>query len=208
MSWLRLVSISTFAKLNPEWEIRLIRSSPEIRGRGYGYAHEADYTWWTTLAEHGGFQVATDIVFVRPIPEEWTQGELAAVSNVDVVVSFPMLGCAPMHPYMVGAAARCRQILSEKPHGDASTDYQEFGYNLLQSLGNCGEHFPIPMASLCPIMWDDTERLWLWEMPDIELGPDVIGVHWFGGSDGGKRYENGQIGMSVPPIVRLAMRLQ
>jgi hypothetical protein len=177
MSWLRTVSVISFAKLNPEWEIRIIRTPKLVRNWKLAcYGNEADCAWWMALAEHGGFQVATDIVFFKPVPEEWLVGPMACNTNgLRSIQQFAMLGCEKDNPFMAHAARRCEEVF-----GSNDKDYQAFGTTLLKSIAShMGQFTEIPMSALCH--YDHNRVGPLWNSGKLDFPEEAIGIHWYGG---------------------------
>lgn len=203
MSWLRVVSIATFKKFNPTWEIRLHDTPPEIRAYGLQYGQEADWTWWMTLANHGGFQVATDIVFLKPIPDEWLDcGLNACLNGSQRIWQFAMLGAEPEHPAMMASDLGCAAIAE----GGRVLDYQAMGVWMLQKsckglLQAKGKFYDQPMSALCHFTHAQADFLWsdsgLHKLPD-----STVGVHWYGGAPESKESESGPGHPSY--IIRLA----
>ena len=70
LSWLRWVTLVSFQKHNPDWEIRLHRTHETVFGLNEK-ASMSDWTRYIALYESGGLAFDTDIVFVKPIPPEW-----------------------------------------------------------------------------------------------------------------------------------------
>ena len=191
MSWLRIVSIASFAKFNPDWEIRLIRSDPSLNDPALCYGNKADLSWWLALEAVGGFQVATDIVFRGPVPDAWLDAELCACtsnghdvsrdiySGCGRVYQFAMMGAAAGHPFMVEAvkeSKRLLQRLTSSPLG-----YQALGVELLLAVKeHMGPVRELPMSALC--YYDDSAVDKLWEVGSPPPLPDeAIGIHWYGG---------------------------
>ena len=201
MSWLRLVSISSFAKFNPTWEIRLIRSAPQTEGHGLNYGQKADLSWWLALEEHGGFQVATDIVFFKPVPDDWLDADLCAnASNGGAVYQFAMLGAKPHHPFMRAAVTEGLKRIE----GNRVKDYQDLGVWLLkdlcQDMGECKE---LPMSALCHYNSFSVDPLW--HVLSTLSFPDVaIGCHWYGGHTTSQEFERDTTALSPYPIAKLA----
>lgn len=201
MSWLRLVSISTFAKFNPTWEIRLIRSAPQVEGRGLSYGQKADLSWWLALEEHGGFQVATDIVFFKPVPDDWLDADLCANTNGSgVVYQFAMLGAKPQHPLMCAAVREGLKRLE----ANRVSDYQDLGVWLLKDLGHeMGECKELPMSALCYYNSFSVDPLWS-TLATIHFPDDAIGAHWYGGHTTSQEFERDTTALSQYPIAKLA----
>lgn len=199
MSWLRTVSIASFAKFNPEWEIRLIRSDPSFSGHRLCYGNRADLSWWLALKATGGFQVATDIVFRGPVPDAWLDAELCACTSNGLEVSrdlysgggrvyqFAMMGATAGHPFMVEAVkeaqTRIQNLTSEQAPLVATPPmgYQALGVDLLSVIKeHMGPTKELPMNALC--YYDDSAVDKLWEVgPPPPLPDEAIGIHWYGG---------------------------
>lgn len=183
MSWLRMASIATFTHFNPSWEIRLHGTPEDIRKHGLWYAQEADWTWWRMLAKHGGFQVATDIIFVRPIPDAWLNCGLNACKNgTTTIYQFAMLGAVAGHPFMLEAEKACAEMSNGSGLG-----YQAMGVDMLKRVGHKdmlesgGLFYDQPMGALCHFQSHETGTLW--KDTQIALPESVIGIHWYGGHD-------------------------
>ncbi len=181
MSWLRMLTISSFKYHNPDWEIRLHGTPESIRKHGLEYtAQEGDWLRWQLLEFNGGFSVASDIVFVRPIPDEWLDCGLNGCTNGSGRIwQMAMVGATPGHPFMGAALDRISDILDK----GNPTGYQDFGPNLLQAMGRNllwseGPFFDQPMDALCFYRHTDIEGMW--NEKQMDLPERVIGVHWYG----------------------------
>ena len=208
MSWLRTVSIASFKKFNPDWEIRLHDTHPHVKQYGLRYCQQADWTWWKALGEYGGFQVATDIVFVRPVPDDWLSCDMnACTRETSAVYQFAMMGAIAGHPYIVEADRRCQEM-AEGAHAFHELD-QLMGIDMLRTIHpellRSGRFFDQPMGALCRFSPYDVNALW--NSGDISLEPNVIGVHWYGGHPRSKAEE--PIAMPGHPsfLVKLAQRV-
>jgi hypothetical protein len=181
MCWLRTVALASFAKFNPAWEMRLVRTKPDMRRPTLRFMHYADWTWWRELAAGGGFQVATDIVFLKPMPEEWLDQPIAAcVGDNGRIFQFAALGAVQGHPMMVRANERCMEIADQAV--DAMPTFQSMGVCLLQELHPLiGPYYDIPMSAFCHVDSENVERLWALE--DVALPEEAVGVHWYGGHE-------------------------
>lgn len=201
MDWLRHVSIATFAKFNPTWEIRLIRTHPIVRAADLGYAQKADITWWKALEAEGGWQVATDIVFTKPVPEAWLDAELCACTNGrSRVYQFAMLGAVPGHPFIRACVSEgMRRVLA-----GGFIDYQDLGVWLLKDMAPLmGPVKELPMSALCH--YDDLQCETLWDPAQtLDLPEEAIGVHWYGGHVVSRELEWAAGPGSPYPIVKLA----
>ena len=184
MSWLRMASIASFKKFNPTWEIRLHDTPSDIRAHNLQYGQEADWEWWRVLAEHGGFQVATDIVFVRPVPDGWLDCKLNACLNGQAnIYQNAMIGAVPQHPFIVKVEKACENMDKTRNLG-----YQDMGVNLLSRMrGSGGGFYDQPMDALCYFRHTEVGRLW--SRSAIDLPDSVIGVHWYGGHPMSEQFE-------------------
>ncbi len=179
MSWLRSISILSFKRLNPGWEIRIHDTPEDIRKHSLQYAQEGDWTRWRILNRYGGFSVASDIVFVKPIPDEWLRcGLNACLDGSRGIFQMAMVGARPEHPFIAQAAILCETMPKSEKMG-----YQDFGPNLLQEMGrkllhSQGKFYDQKMDALCFFRHEDVECIW--EEPEWSLPEEVIGIHWYG----------------------------
>ena len=191
MPWLRLKSVSTFREHNPGWDVRLIGTPDDMRGKGLEYAHEADWTWWRMLSQSGGFLVASDAISIAPIPDEWLDAELAVQARGGDVYQFPVLGAVEGNELMRRAEVYCQT------NCDARLGYQSFGVDMLRRITNgevdrFGEVFRIPEQAYCFYDWNqDPYALWSDDGPAKELPADAVGLHWYGGHVESVRKEPG-----------------
>lgn len=185
MSWLRRQALETFRHHNPDWECNLIGAPDFIAEREMGVSHEADWTCWHTLYEKGGFVMDTDIVFVAPMPEEWLDADMCAqTSGTGTVFQFAAIGAIPGLWFFKDASTMCRKATDScTPIG-----WSTFGVPLLARLTNKDIYrlvprlFDMPQEAFCKYHWnDDVESLWSNEGPAELPGPEVVGVHWYGG---------------------------
>ena len=188
LNWLRMMSIYTFARLNPRWEIRLIRTPDHIRKRNLPeYAHGADWAWYEALYEHGGFAMATDTVFVKPIPDEWCDAEMCGCTNGSKNLWHCCIGSVPSTRFLSSCIDRCEKMSPD------DIGYEDMGILLMKdvmaSTGMPKKFFDYPLEAMCPVHCWDVSRCW--ERGQIEITDEVIGVTWFGGDDcsGEKEWE-------------------
>lgn len=207
INWMRLASIGTFAKLNPDWEVRLIRTPKHIRACKLPlYAHEADWAWYEALYEYGGFAMATDTVFVRPIPDDWCDATMNGCKNDTGILYHCCVGAEPKLDFMRICAERCAEVATQD-----NLEYQDMGVDLMRSVANRDCSIPknfrdVSLNAICPVKFDEVEKCWATD--DIQLAADTIGVTWFGGNEHSRDKE-----WEVPgkhddaAIVRLARRM-
>lgn len=187
MSWLRLMGISTFVRHNPDWEVRIHGTAQEVRRHKLQYGQEADWTWWLRLHEVGGLQVATDIVWLRPIPDEWLESELAGCMNGSShFYHNAAFGAVPGHPFIASCLDECARIV----HKAGREDYQAFGPTMLRRLPADGfSAYNIPMNALCPIT--DVDARLYWREKRTELPENCVGAHWYGGHESNLEWATG-----------------
>ena len=179
MSKLRRRGIASFKELNPDFTVRVVDTYPDVP-RHLSYPQQADWTWWHYLNTLGGFLVATDIVFVRPIPDYWLGFDLVGSRNGGSgIFHNALVGCTPEHPYVKLLLEKCQAVLDI--HGDKRPqDPQAFGPSLSQATPVEHPMLDLPIETVCPVRWNDTARLWF--MDAVLVPHDCIGVHWYGGS--------------------------
>jgi hypothetical protein len=175
MPWLRAQSIETFRALNPSWDVDIIDGSglPIEPTSRLEIVQRSDWARYRALHEGGGVYFDTDIMFLRPFPDEWLNYELI-LSKYHIA----MMGSTPGEPFFEAMCLACRDLAS----CGAYASYQNYGIHLLQKLmtsliGRSTWWYDIDVV--LPILWDHTENLW----NDWKRGfpPLTLGVHWFGG---------------------------
>lgn len=194
MSWLRWAGVQTFHALNPDWQVRLIRSDPEPVAAGINLYGQADVTWWRTLRDHGGFVFSTDVVFLEPIPQAWLQAPLAITTRASAhpkrgathsVFHAAGIGAVPHHDFFTLAAAAAEKAIADydpdlgERFAPGEPSFQHFGVDLLNTIPLRPPLLRIPEAALCPVPWNQVEPLW--GVASVPLPKGTIGVHWFGG---------------------------
>ena len=176
ISWLRRQSIASFARLNPDWTV-VVEAGVWPSGEGFRFdVIRSDYARYQALANDGGVYFDTDIVFVRPIPDEWLNAPsfapLGCNRNIEHIAC---LGGDPSDGFWQKVVERCqlRQDMG------IPLDCQAFGVKLLNKMKIPEEMRGIPPESFLTHPWDKIELLWA----DISqpIQPWVVGVHWYGG---------------------------
>jgi hypothetical protein len=163
--WLRMMGIWTFARLNPRWEIRLHRTPDHIRERNLPcYANEADWTWIEKLYDAGGFAMPTDTVFIKPIPDEWCEGDLCGCTNGTDRLFHNCIGSVPYTEFLLECIDRCEAMVPD------NLDYQAMGTLLLADVVD-------KMGG--PVLWSEPERCW--EPDPLPITDETVGVVWYGG---------------------------
>jgi hypothetical protein len=195
ISWLRMQSMVTFARLNPDWEIVTLdgQDAPEILQKDDEIypVLRSDYCRYKALAEGGGMYFDTDIIFTKPFPEAWLNGDLALpLWPNNQLCGVAMLGAAPNSPFFSSVVRKCNVRLGEP----LLLAYQSLGIKIMLHI----EPFStaaamnlslviIPADSHLAVMWGDVERLW---SPLKKYLPAVaIGLHWYGGDRLSLEYE-------------------
>lgn len=208
MPWLRHRAMDTFRKFHPDWDVRLHDTLPEIKRFNLGWAQQADWTWWEMLNREGGWQIATDIIFVRRIPDDWLDCDINACQNgVKGVYQFAAMGASPDNPYMKACVDRCLEVARR---GDGAS-YQRYGVELLKELGGVmfelgGKLVDQPMDAFCSYDCSQFPRLWETD-PLPETDESVIGIHWYGGGQRSVECEASATEDSDYAIVKLANKV-
>jgi hypothetical protein len=176
MSWLRSQGIESFRVLNPSWEIDVIDGSgiplkPECH---LDVVHRSDWARYRALHEQGGMYFDTDIIFTRPVPDEWLQHSLV-LSKCHVAC----LGAEPRDRWFKLLDNTCADIYT-RGH---MASYQGYGINLaLKMMENVRDQDVLWLDDdvILPVLANNTELLW---NPSARPpnGERSIGVHWFGG---------------------------
>ena len=206
MPWMRMMGIYTFMRQNPDWEVRLHRTPKHIRQLELPcHGNEADWVWLDAVHRYGGFAVATDTVFVRPMPEEWLDSDFCGCSSDDKLLYHCCFGAVPGHEFVGRCLEECNGI-----HPDDML-YQTLGIELLNRVlsedhgslsGLPGKFFPMPPKALTSYKHFQMKRVW-GDGPDLEIDEGAVGVTWFGGDAMSKKCE--PISSHDSPIVRLAL---
>lgn len=210
-SWLRSMSISTFMRHNPEWDVMFHRTPKDIRDRGLAeLAHNGDWTLIRRMSEFGGFFFGTDTVFVAPVPDEWLDADMCICPGESRPLHHMTIGSIPDTEFLDNCLDECERLatLDEIPDEPRFGRYQAFGIGLLTRVwdemgGMKGMKISeMPRRAYTPVEWCDPLRLWRDE--DVNLPEGTIGVHWFGGHP-----ESMRLGQEAKPgdsafIVRLA----
>jgi hypothetical protein len=217
INWLRMRGIDSFLKMNPRWDVRIHRTPEHIRKLKLTHlANEADWTWYEALYYTGGFAMATDTVFVKPVPDEWCDADFCGTATMASgqsrwVLYHGCMGAAQGFSLMHDCMVECEKM----NHGALA--YQQMGIDLLDrvvsnngglsSMMRKGLKFRnVRAAAMTPIHWYEVEKCWS-EDP-IEMNEQTIGVTWFGGNEESKRREwDVPVLHSDSAIVKLAMEV-
>jgi hypothetical protein len=179
MNWLRLAGIRSFRKHNPDWDVRL-HDTPDHVNEWLLPAQQADLVWLEQVSKHGGFALATDTVFVRPVPDEWLSKSLCVCTNDTGVIYHNSFGAKKGHRFVVAALADAKEA-----SGGVDLPYQALGADLLkhvwQKKNTPRGYFDMPLDGLCPVRFWRTADLW--STTPLVLPEETVGVTWFGGAD-------------------------
>jgi hypothetical protein len=178
-SWLRQQSIETFKILNPSWEILVIDGSgiPIPGDSTLERVLRSDWARYRKLHEVGGVYFDTDIVFCRPIPDEWLEKDMILSLGERIIEHVAALGCQKDEPWFQLVDKACGQAFG----AGGVFNYQFFGVHMLNRLahGLQGKKtYWLTPETFLQVPWDLTERLW---QDGGVVSPFAIGVHWFGG---------------------------
>ena len=180
MSWLRRQSLETFKSLNPTWEIVVIdgAGAPISGDSVLERVLRSDWARYAYLYDHGGLYLDTDIVFCKPIPDEWLESDMIfPLGDLRLIEHIAVIGSQPRDPFFALIRRACEKVL----RADGIYNYQYFGVNLINRLTEAlaGRKVRwIQPDSYLPVVWDKTEKLW---EDGMYLSPLAMGVHWFGG---------------------------
>ena len=190
MSWLRQQSIESFKMHNPTWSVELHLGSDSSSSRTQRVI-QSDRSRYEILFQIGGMYFDTDILFVAPIPDEWLVRDNAMVlGETGIAMGIGVLGSQSGSRLFAGMMAEC----DRRAESNIVWSYQSFGLKLIAGLDmrqvamKHGETIhSIPFPSLFPVRWNDLERLW--SPINLDLGDNLVGVHWFGGDELSIEYE-------------------
>lgn len=194
VSWLRMQSMVTFARLNPDWEIVTLdgKNAPgEIQGDDYtSQVLRSDFCRYEALHDLGGMYFDTDIVFTKPIPEVWLSKDVALSIENGHSCGIAILGSAQGSPFFASVMAKCLQRIVEP----VILAYQSLGVKVFHSIDiystlgamNLGLTI-IPKESHLIVQWGMVEKLW--SPIKVHMPTHAIGLHWFGGDRMSQEYE-------------------
>ena len=86
-------------------EVRAAKYNPRLVPRHYRYAHHADFVRLDALIEHGGIYADTDMIFLRPLPDELFENSFVIGREQD----FPDEISGEMRPSL------CNALLMSRP---------------------------------------------------------------------------------------------
>lgn len=206
LSWLRFLTVKTFARLNPNWEIKVYYPShPNTNKTWDTEEHRTKYTgedWFSKLSDYAEL-VELDmetIEYHNNMPEVhksdlfrlWILYTVGGVySDFDILFVRPMpklregLYCKyPDGHYAIGfLAAKKGDEFYARMYASARrknvTDYQGYGASLWQHTEGLPTGKNMNLDLVYPCNWTDADIIF---MGVKDLPKKSIGVHWFGGS--------------------------
>jgi hypothetical protein len=177
---LRKASPETFSRLNPDWHVIFGTCVDDM---GFRQTVNASDLWrYQELASGGGIYFDTDMIFLRPIPEDWLDCDVLAPCGDDWrVAHIACLGGSPNNPYWAHMAKLAEAALGNgDPPGCQTAGIKLFQDPLhvqVNRFGLKGKRTE-PRLTL-PVPWHDTERVW--SKRPLTLPSDTVALHWFGG---------------------------
>ena len=207
MSWLRKLGLETFRWMNPKWEMEILDLPviPELPGMTT--AQRSDMARYQKMSQDGGLYFDTDIIWLKPIPEEWREIDVGV--TIDPVFRFSNIGLLVGSPNRFWSDVYEAAIKRYKSAGN-KTGYQLLGVNMLNRMfwndllllsepefegafEAVARHYPelkwknFEEKAICPINWSVAQKLHR-ELPFV-LPTNSYGVHWFGGHEESKEFE-------------------
>lgn len=213
LSWLRYLTVVSFKKHNPDWEIRVFRPThPTIGTRWTTDEQRVKYEgkdWLEELPTEPidmkdlGFDNDMAEVHKSDIFRLWALREYGGVySDFDILYtkSLPEVKerwfC--FHPdghYAVGLLAAkqgddtCNWLLESVKLRTDRDKYQSFGSSLWGAMldGAIPAGRNIPKNLVYSVDWQDAEELFT---ENKKLPKEAVGIHWYGGSVAAGHWEN------------------
>ncbi len=195
MSWLRKRGIESFRQHNPSWDVRVISTPDDIKARKlHRLPKEGDWSVWRMLRHHGGWLVHSDAIYIKPIPDEWLDYDIAAqvyekggyaawkMMRWGDIQQIPALGIIPNHKFMIEVEDLCASSPDE--------EYQNYGIQLLAAVVHkeaggiyrYGNVFNFGREAFCPYYFNKEDVRQLWGAETKPTHPDSsIAVHWYAG---------------------------
>lgn len=212
LSWLRYLSVKSFAKFNPKWKIKVYYPSTPTIGNTWGTdEHIVEYTgedWFSKLDEFAelipldigslGFSNELAEVHKSGVFRYWALSKFGGLySDMDILYSKPfpkvkdrLIFKHPDGHYADGLLVTqkgdklCKELLKSLKSADTSK-YQSFGPTLWENLEVEGENMSKDLVYSCD--WQNASQLFNRQK---SLPDGAVGVHWFGGSIEAGRWEN------------------
>lgn len=217
LSWLRYLTVVSFAKYNPGWKIKVYYPTDPTGETSWNTSEQGvEYTgkdWFAELGKYANLVALdmTDLGFANDMPEVhksdlfrlWALREYGGVyCDFDVLYTkalpTPKERWYCWHPdghYAIGLLAAeksdgiCNWLLESAKLRTDKKKYQALGSQLWESMldGTILDGWNIPKNLIYSVDWYDAERLFT---DSRELAEDAIGIHWYGGSTVAGDWEN------------------
>jgi len=206
--WLRYLTLKSFRELNPDWKVNLYSTEqynlseldietklwmPPVKN--LSHEHASDVFQWELLSTDGGFYSDMDILYIKPVQDNWLLTDvLTCLSLGYMTIGF--FGASPENTLF--SDIYCEAIRRYNPREQQNTGacavYRLGGlkntWTKIQSPGRkameilLNKHRHIRYNELCqdtiyPWAWNKLECIW---NRVLEVPPNTIGIHWFGGA--------------------------
>lgn len=216
LPWLRRLSVDSFRKFNPDWDVDLVRVPARP---GMGPQQATDIARYELLATTGGLYLDTDIIFFRAVPDslldcdvavtidkepfKYERGSPTSSPNVEHMPGFTNLAflgsgrSSEFFRHMHEKALARMRFLQDDNVDIQRLMYQAFGTELLnrQFIGmdeaQIADRFNmsicnVPLDVVLPVRWYETRKLF--NGTTFDPPGETIGVHWYGGCVDAKQY--------------------
>ena len=180
MSWLRRQALETFRLLNPTWAIDVIggENVPLQGDSRLAIVGRSDWGRYKALRSGGGVYFDSDIVFCRPIPEQWLEHQMILPFNAESTFGHvAILGMEAGNAWAAMMDDACQRIVSS----GNPLNYQSLGLPLANRCVHTIRPYKIQWLepeSFVPVNWGKAELLW---QDGVMLSPLSFGIHWYGG---------------------------
>lgn len=182
MPWIRQEGLASFKRHNPTWEVVMLEGDKEtIPGGAYlDVVHRSDLARYVALRDVGGVYFDTDIIFLKPIPDEWRDCSLLLPRTVDnTFTQVAALGATAGSKFFSAVAHECETRITN----GRNLSYQALGVEAMSKCVNYvmgGDTRWIKTDSILPVSWRKADVIWN-PSPMDALHPSTVGFHWFGG---------------------------
>lgn len=216
LSWLRYLTVVSFAKHNPSWKIKVYYPVTPTKGNTWPTTEQdVEYTgkdWFKKLSKYAelvpldmeelGFSNDLAEVHKSGVFRAWAIHNFGGVySDMDILYSKPFPKVKERmysrHPetghYSDGLLAGLQgdelfKELLEDMHEANVSNYQSFGPTLWRRrFKQNPDGWNIPTNLVYSCYWQDAPKLFTEQNP---LPKDAIGIHWFGGNHVPGEWEN------------------
>jgi hypothetical protein len=214
LSWLRLQTVETFARLNPTWRITVWwRDVEPVAPYWSTHEQQTPYTgrdYFRELDKIPTVNVEFEPIY-RALPDVpfsdylrwwlltfrggfWSDFDIVYVKPMPEVSDGPWLTRYPCGTFPIGFLGAVGEegqmffarCLEEAQHAKG-TDYQQFGCKL---LGMVAKHVT-PQPPIVYPEWQPTKaRINYFESTTYQVPDEFIGLHWYAGADFAARFEN------------------